>query len=449
MISRKAFKAGAAVLLVALFAQQSMAADIHPSRNVLPNGLTVLVLDQPFLPMVTINILVKAGAVKDPEGRGGLSSMVAQMLDEGTRTRSATQIAQQIEFIGGEMNFGGGEDFSTGTLRVLKKDMHLGFTLISDVLMNPAFPEREVERVRSEVLGELQGEGDQPAILADKAFHTIVFGSHPYGRPANGTPKSVSQILRKHLLEFHRTHYLPSTTVIAVVGDIRNDEALNLIKKHFGAWSTRHSSPDRFPSPPALSQPVVKVIDKNLTQANIILGHIGIERANPDFYAVSVMNYILGGGGFSSRLVNRIRDELGLAYDVDSGFQANVMPGSFTVRLQTRNATAKQAIASVIEEIKRIRTERVSDQELADAKAYLIGSFPLRLDTTVKLSALLTLIELHGLGLSYFEDYPKGIAAVTIDDVLRVAQKYLHSEAVAVVAVARQAEAQISPAVVR
>jgi zinc protease len=449
MISRKTFQAATAVLLVALFAQHGMAADIKPSRNVLPNGLTVLILDQPFLPMVTINILVKAGAVKDPEGRGGVSSMVAQMLDEGTKTRTATQIAQQIEFIGGEMNFGGGEDFSTGTLRVLKKDMHLGFTLISDVLMNPVFPEREVERVRSEVLGELQGEGDQPAILADKAFHTSVFGGHPYARPANGTPKSVSQIGRKHLLEFHRAHYLPNNTVIAVVGDIRDDEALNLIKQHFGAWPKRSSSPDKFPSPPALSEPVVKVIDKNLTQANIVLGHIGIERANPDFYAVSVMNYILGGGGFSSRLVNRIRDELGLAYDVDSGFQANVMPGSFTVRLQTRNATAKQAISSVIEEIKRIRTEQVSEQELADAKAYLIGSFPLRLDTTVKLSALLTLIELHGLGLSYFEDYPKAIAAVTIEDVLRVAQKYLHPEAVAVVAVARQPEAQISPEIVR
>ncbi len=415
----------------------------------MPNGLTVLILDQPFLPMVTINILVKAGAVKDPERLGGVSSMVAEMLDEGTKTRSATGIAQQIEFIGGEMRFSGGADFSTGTLRVLKKDMDLGITLLADALMNPVFPEREVERVRSEVLGELQGEGDQPAILADKAFDALVFGSHPYARPANGTPKSVSQITRKHLLEFHRTHYHPDNTIIAVVGDIRDTEALDLIKKHFGAWAKRNSPPDKVPPPPTLSKPVVKVIDKNLTQANIVVGHIGIERANPDFYAVSVMNYILGGGGFSSRLVNRIRDQLGLAYDVDSGFQANVMPGPFTVRLQTRNVTAKQAIRSVIEEIKRIRTEPISDQELADAKAYLIGSFPLRLDTTVKLSALLALIELHGLGLSYFEDYPKAIAAVTIEDVLRVAQKYLHPEGVVVLAVARQAEAQISPEIVQ
>jgi zinc protease len=413
----------------------------------MPNGLTVLVLDQPFLPLVTVNALVKAGAVNDPDALAGLSSMVAQMLDEGTKTRSATQIAQQIEFIGGEMAFSGAEDFTTGTLRVLQKNVDLGFTLLADVLMNPAFPEKQVERVRSQVLGELQGEKEQPGILADKAFEAMVFEGHPYRRPANGTEKTVSRITRKDLMEFHRVYYRPNNSIIAVVGDIRETEALALIKKHLGMWSRKNPPPNTFSAPVPLTQPKVKLIDKELTQANVILGHVGIERSNPDFYAVSVMNYILGGGGFSSRLVNRIRDELGLAYDVDSGFQAHVMPGPFAVRLQTRNVAATQAIASVLQEIKRIRTEPVGVQELADAKAYLVGSFPLRLDTTVKLAALLTQIELHGLGLTYFEDYPKAIMAVTKEDVLRVAQKYLHPEAYALVVVAKQAEAKISQAI--
>jgi zinc protease len=198
-----------------------------------------------------------------------------------------------------------------------------------------------------------------------------------------------------------------------------------------------------------VQSPALKLIDKDLTQANIVFGHVGLERRNPDFYSVSVMNYILGGGGFSSRLVNRIRDEQGLAYDVDSGFDAMVMPGPFTVRLQTRNASANQAIAGVIEEIKRIRTMPVSDAELADAKAYLIGSFPLRLDTTAKLAALLTLVELYDLGLTYFQDYPKFIMAVTRDDVLRAAQKYLHPEAYVLVVVGKQNEAKIDSEIVR
>jgi len=193
---------------------------------------------------------------------------------------------------------------------------------------------------------------------------------------------------------------------------------------------------------------MLKLIDKDLTQATIVLGHVGIERRNPDFYAVAVMNYILGGGGFSSRLVHRIRDEQGLAYDVDSVFEANVMPGPFAVRVQTRNAAANQALASVLQELKRIRTEPVSDQELADAKAYLIGSFPLRMDTAAKLASLLNLVELHGLGLSYFDDYPKAIASVTKEDVLRVARTYLNPDLYALVIVGKLAEAKIDANVV-
>jgi zinc protease len=432
------------VFLMLLVVNQTWAAEIKPSRTVMPNGLTVLVLDQPFLPIITANVLVKAGAIHDPDALAGLSSLVAQMLDAGTKTRNATQIAEQIEFIGSEMAFSGAQDFTTGTLRVLRKDRDLGFTLFADALMNPVFPEREVERVRTQVLGELQGEREQPGIIAEKAFDALVFEGHPYRRPANGTEKTVSRIARKDLMEFHRAYYRPNNAILAIVGDIRDAEALELVKKYFGAWPPKNPPAQKFSPPASLERPVLKVIDKDLTQANIILGHIGIDRRNPDFYSVSVMNYILGGGGFSSRLVNRIRDELGLAYDVDSAFQANVMPGPFTVRLQTRNAAAKQAIAGVIAEIERIRTEGVTNEELADAKAYLVGSFPLRLDTTVKLAALLTLIELHGLGLSYFEDYPKAIMAVTKEDVHRVARRYLNPEAYALVVVAKQAEANIS-----
>jgi zinc protease len=311
--------------------------------------------------------------------------------------------------------------------------------------VNPVFPQKEVERIRMELLGELQGEKDQPGVIADKAFDALVFAGHPYRRPANGTEQTVRRISRKDLVAFHQAYYRPNNTIIAIVGDLREAEAIDQVRKHFASWNNKPVPIQKFPPPALLQRPALKVIDKDLTQANIIMGHVGINRSNPDFYAVSVMNYILGGGGFSSRLVNRIRDEQGLAYDVDSGFDATVMPGPFTVRLQTRNASANQAIAGVIEEIKRIRTVPVSNEELADAKAYLVGSFPLRLDTTAKLAALLTLIELHNLGLTYFEDYPKAIMAVTREDVLRVAQKYLHPDAYVLVVVGKQNEAKINP----
>jgi zinc protease len=429
--------------LVILLPAPAPAAEIKPMRVVTPNGMTVLVLDLPSLPIVHVNVLVKAGAVFDPDPKAGLANLTAQLLDEGTKTRNSTQIAQEIEFIGGELSSAAGEDFATATVRVLKKDVDLGFTLLADILLNPAFAEKEVARVRSQVLGEIQGQKDEPGIVADKAFDEIVFKGHPYHRPPIGTEETVPRITKKDLVEFHDTHYRPNHTIMAIVGDIREFEALELINKHFGRWAQKEAAASPFPAPAPLPAPVLKLIDKDLTQANIILGHVGIDRKNPDFYAVSVMNYILGGGGFSSRLVNRIRDEQGLAYDVDSGFQANVLPGPFTVRLQTRNSAANQAIAGVLAEMKRIRTDPVADQELADAKAYLIGSFPLRLDTTGKLAALLNLVELHGLGLSYFQDYPKALALVTKDDVLRVAEKYLHPDKYALVIVAKQSEAKI------
>lgn len=421
----------------------SRAADIKPIRVVTENGMVLLIQDQPSLPIVTVNVLIKAGAALDPDAKAGLAYMAAGMLEEGTKTRSATQLAQAIEFLGAEFSAKASNDFATATFRVLKKDVDRGFTLLADLLLNPAFAEKEVSRTRDELLGELQGEKDDPGTVAGKAFDEIIFKGHPYRRPANGDEKTVPKITRKDLAVFHGTYYRPNRAIVAIVGDIRESEALALVKKHFGGWAKKEVTTPPFPSPEPLQKSTLKLIDKDLTQATVSLGHVGIDRRNPDFYAVSVMNYILGGGGFSSRLVNRIRDEQGLAYDVDSGFEAHVMPGRFSVTLQTRNAAANQAIAAALSEIKRIRTEPVSDQELADAKAYLIGSFPLRLDTTGKLAGLLAVVELHGLGLSYFDDYPKAIAAVTKEDILRAAQKYINPDLYALVVVAKQAEAKI------
>lgn len=430
-------------LILCITPALSHAADIKPVRIVTENGLTLLIQDQPSLPIVTVNLLVKAGAVHDPDAKTGLAYMTAGMLEQGTQTRRATQLAQELEFLGAEFSATATRDFTRATLRVLKKDADRGFTLLADLLMNPAFSGKEVSRVRDELLGELQGEKDDPGAMAGKAFDEIIFAGHPYRRPVNGHETTLPTITRKDLVAFHDAYYRPNQTIMAIVGDIREAEARALVTKHLGGWAKKAVPAPPAPAPKPLTQPMLKLIDKDLTQATVVLGHVGIDRRSPDFYAVAVMNYILGGGGFSSRLVQRIREEQGLVYDVDSGFEATVMPGRFSVTLQTRNAAANQAIAAALSEIRRIRAEPVSDQELADAKAYLIGSFPLRLDSASKLAGLLTTVELHGLGLSYFDDYPKAIAAVTKDDVLRVAQTYLNPAVYALVVVAKQAEATI------
>jgi len=416
---------------------------LSPKRLVTDNGMTVIVQEAHSLPVVNVQVIVKAGAVLDPDDKAGLANLTADLLEEGTATRSATQIADAVDFIGAGLSADGGEDYATASLRVLKKDVKTGMDLLSDILVHPSFPEPELQRKRQEIMGEIIAEKDQPGEVADKAFNQIVFGANPYHRPTEGTEETLPAITRADVAQFYDQYYHPNNTIMTIVGDITESEALDLLKTYFGSWARNPIPTVTIPPAVGLEKPVVKLINKDLTQANIILGHLGIDRKNPDYYAVTVMNYILGGGGFSSRLMTNIRDNQGLAYSIDSHFEASAFPGSFTVSLQTRNAAAQLAIDGVLAELRKIRTAPVTDRELEDTKAFLIGSFPLRIDTSAKIAGLLAQIEFYNLGLDYVERYPKLIGSVTKTDVQRVAQKYLDPDHLTLVVVAKQDEAKI------
>lgn len=432
------------VTLVLLAAGPTDAADINPIRFVAPNGLTVLVLEQPALPILQLQALVKAGSAQDPPNKAGLANLTASLLDEGTKTRTSEQIADQIDFVGGNLNTRVSADFTTISIKVLKKDTDLGFELLSDILLHPSFPKKEIRRVRNQILGEIQSEEDEPGLIAAKAFDRLVFAKHPYRWPVNGTKESLAKISRSDIRNFFSKEYLPNHSILTVAGDITLEQVKARVAKHFGDWKRGTPSPRKYRKPAPIRKPVFQLIDKDLTQSTIVLGHLGMKRAHPDYYAVSVMNYILGSGGFSSRLMDSIRDKQGLAYSVYSSFEATLMPGAFKVSLQTRSKVTNRAIESVLAEITAIRDQEVSDQELADAKAYLMGSFPLRLDTIAKLAQVLSLVEFYGLGLGYFTDYPKWIEQVTTQDVLRVAQKYLDPERYVLVVVGNQAKAKVN-----
>ncbi len=436
--------AAVCVLIYLLVGAPARAADIHPVRYVTSNGVTVLILEQPALPIIQVHGLIKAGGAQDPQSKAGLANLVSALLDEGTKTRSAEQIAQAIDFVGGSLSSDVTRDFTTVSLRVLKKDLDLGFDLLADIILNPRFDKKEFTRVRNLILGGIQSEDENPELVAGKAFDRLVFGKHPYQWPVNGTKDSLPNITQSDVKKFYSNEYLPNQTVFAIVGDITVQQVKSHIDKHFSAWRRGQSSPRNYGTPVRIGSPTIKLIDKELTQSTIILGHLGIRRSDPDYYAVSVMNYILGSGGFSSRLMDSIRDKQGLAYGVYSDFDARLMPGPFMVSLQTKTGTTNQAITGVLREIRVIREHEVSDQELADAKSYLIGSFPLRLDTTSKLARVLTLVEFYGLGLEYFTEYPKLMEQVTKADILRVAKQYLHPERYVLVVVGDQAKAKVN-----
>jgi len=421
----------------------SVAAEIIPTKFVTSNGITVLVLEQHFLPIIEIHALIKAGSAQDPPDKAGLANLVASLLDEGTTTRTSKQQAEQIDFIGGALEAKAAEDFTTASARVLKKDVDLGFTLLADMLQHPAFHKQEFERIRTQLLGEMASDNDDPGHIAMKAFNQLVFHGHPYRWPVTGTEETLSKITLADVQSFYGREYSPSQVIVTVVGDITLEQATALVQAHFGAWKKVAVTARNTKKPSPVERRTVQLIEKDLTQSTIVLGHGGLSRAHPDFYSVTVMNYILGAGGFSSRLMDSIRDKQGLAYGIMSHFDARLMPGSFWVNLQTKTETTNQAITGVLAEIKSIRDTPVSDQELAEAKSFLVGSFPLRLDSTAKLAQVLAQVEFYGLGFEYFSDYPKWIERVTKEDVQRVAKQYLDPKRYALVVVGNLAKAKV------
>ena len=430
-------------LVTACWAAPVMSAELRPVRFVLPNGLIVLFLEQHALPIVEAHTLVRVGSAQDPPDKAGLANLVSSLLDEGTTTHTSAQIAEQIEFVGGSIGARATEDYTSATVRILKKDVDLGLSLLADILQRPSFPKHEFERVRSEVIGQVISEKDEPGTVAIKAFNQVVFTGHPYRWPVTGSEETLAKISHQDVLSFHSQHYLPNQAILSIVGDLSPDEAAALVSKYFGVWKRGTASSPKLPKPHSLERAAVKLIDKELTQSSIMIGHVGINRSNPDYYAVSVMNQILGSGGFGSRLMDNIRDKQGLAYGVMSLFDARLVPGPFYISLQTRTEATNQAIAGVLHELRAMREAPVSDQELADAKAYLMGSFALRLDTTSKLAQTLGLVEFHNLGLDYFTHYPQWIERVTKEDVLRVAKQYLDPQRVALIVVGDQGKAKV------
>lgn len=426
-----------------LFAGSAFAAEPLGKRIVLENGMVLLLSEKHSIPMVTINMAIMAGNTAAPPDKPGLASITASLLTQGTARRSAGQISSEIDFIGGSLSTGGGDDFASAGLRVLKKDIRTGMDLLSDVLMYPVFDQKEIDRKVKSTLAEIQRQKEEPGIVADQAFEKSVYGGHPYGRTNDEVAAYLPKMSRQDILDFYKARYRPNDTIIAVVGDVTEKEIVRLLKQYFRDWK-QLDLPPRVPvSPPAIDKIAVRKTDMSITQANIDLGHIGVSRENPDYYAVSVMNYILGGGGFSSRLMDNIRDNKGLAYDVHSAFSAQKETGIFKVSIQTKNESANEVIEETLREIRRMQNEPVSEKELADARAYLTGSFPLRMDTSAKIAGMLTAIEIYNLGLDYPQKYPALINAVTREDIQRVARKYLQPDKSVIVVVANQEKAKL------
>ncbi|RMG73380.1 MAG: insulinase family protein, partial [Nitrospirae bacterium] len=398
-------------------------------REVLPEGLVLLHSGQHHLPVVHIVVLIKASPFDEPSEKAGLANLVAELLVEGTQSRTSEQISEEIDFIGAELDVSATRDYTTLSLAVLKKHLEKGLDILADVLLHPSFSEEEIKRKKELIKGSLKRAEEDPSFVASKEFRKALYGeSHPYGRLVRGSAESLDRITRKDIQDFYNSYYRPDNAIISVVGDIDYQETVKLLSHYLKEWKAGTKSRKMSCSVPQRFERRIITIDRDLKQATIVLGHLAVKRSDPDYYPLQVMNYILGGGGFASRLMTRIREDMGLAYDVYSFITSSKDVGLFQVGVQTKNPSARDVIDVIVEEMKRIQNEPVTDEELSDAKAYLTGSFPRRIDTMGKIANFLVLTEFYGLGLNYDKDYIRLINSVTKKDIQQVARKYLHPE---------------------
>ena len=403
--------------------------DVH--SETLGNGLRVLLVENPTIPAIAINATLLTGARHEPETKAGLAIMASNLLDEGTKTRSSFEIAEAIEATGGHLETDASFERVVAAATVLKQDMDLGLELVADILINPIFPEDYVAKEKSRTLAEIASAKDRPQVVAGWAFNELVYGTHPLHRPAQGYPETIERITRDDLLGFHEQFFSPSNALISIVGDFRISEILSLVERRFGRWTPRKVSTAAIAKPVRQKERREKFIPMAAQQANIYLGHLGIERTNPDFYALQVLDTILGGGaGFTARIPQRLRDELGLAYTTFASITmtAGIDPGRFIAYIGTSPENTKLAVEGLLNEVRRIVADPVSQGELQDAKDFLTGSFVFAFESSAQIARFLIQATVYDLGFDYGERYPSRIKDISADDIGRVAGKYLDSE---------------------
>ncbi|MFP5503223.1 MAG: M16 family metallopeptidase [Candidatus Sericytochromatia bacterium] len=405
-----------------------------PARVTLDNGLTLLVVERHNLPIVSVSAVVRAGEAYVPVGSAGLATLTAELLRRGTQGRSAPEIAEAIDFIGGSIESSAGLDSSSASLSVLKKDLDTGLALFSDVLLRPTFPDAELKRLKEEYRASLTASLDDADDVLRRAFQQQLLPGHPYGRQT--TLSSLNGLTREAVQRFYQTYYRPNNTFMAVVGDITPAEAKARFERAFGGWKAQAVTAPSVPAPGRGGDRRVVFVEMPVNQSFIRLGNVAAARNTPDYFPLAVMNHILGGS-FTSRLNQTLRDQQGLAYGAGSGLGMNLHGGTFFAGLNTKTESTDQAIKGLLGELERLQKERVSAEELAFAKDYLTGSFPLRFETNGDLAREVVNVEFFGLPEDYLATYRERVRAVTAEDIQRVAKQYLATDAYQLVVVGK------------
>jgi zinc protease len=404
----------------------------------LPNGLRVVVILHHEQPAVSMRLLIGSGSASDPAGKLGLARLLASLLDQGTTTMTAKEINDEIDFIGGEVGTGAANDLSFLNMIVMKDSFAHGLRMLSDMAEHPAFAPGEIARQRQQVLSFLRVNLEDPDYLANAVFDRLVYGSHPYGVPDSGTPSTIAAITREDLQQFHDTYFVPNNAILAIVGDVTAEEAFDAASTVFGDWKAHDFPKQTFANPPNSARRVIVVDKPDAVQTEIRVGNIGIPRDHPDYMALNLAIRILGGEGIN-RLHQVLRTERGLTYGAQASLDTLKSSGDIEASTNTRSDATADVLRIIVDEFWRLQRERVSDGELAAAKAYLTGNFPLTIETPDAIALQVLNAVFYGLPLDQLQTFRDRVNRVTADDIERVARYYLKPDAVSVVLVGNAA----------
>ncbi len=406
------------------------------SRFYLDNGLEVLLVQQKEFPLVSVNLCIKSSALLDPKGKEGLANFVSEMLAEGTETRSSTELADELEFIAAQFSTHADWNAIHLNMNTLSRNLETAMELFTDILLHPVFPEQEAERIREEMLTDRMRIVDMPAKLTAEQFVRFLYRSLRYATPLEGTEATLPNILTKDMKTFYRTTFVPQNAALILVGDLSESEAHRITKRFLDTWEAQLGAEEpqlHFKQPEATR---VRLIHKpGSAQSELRMGHLGLERNHPDYYRVTLLNEILGGY-FLSRINMNLREKHGYTYGASSSFSYRKGIGPFHISGAIQIEHTAAAIQEVLNELRYIRTDKVSEKELEHARGQLIGLFPIAFETSDQIANGLSNITTYGLADDYYNTFREYLSEVTREDILRAAQNYLFPERMEIVVTA-------------
>ncbi|HWA14424.1 MAG TPA: pitrilysin family protein [Burkholderiales bacterium] len=429
------------VVLLALAATAADAAlPIQEWRTA--NGARVLFVETRDLPMLDVSVDFPAGFGRDTRDASGTAGLTLRLMQLGARGLDEDRISERYADVGAQPSGRFDADRAGLMLRTLSSgpERTQALDVMARILQEPTFPEAVLEREKSVLLAGLREADTKPETLADREFRRLVFGDHPYGLRSAGEPETVARITRDDLVAFYRRHYVADTAVVSIIGDVSGDEARTIADQLTRGLGKSAGALPGLPPVPPLATAVVARVAHPATQAHILIGQPGIRRKDPDYFPLWLGNYVLGGGGFASRLSEEIRQKRGFAYSTYSYFNPLACEGQFQVGLQTKKEQSEEALALAREVIAAFVEQGPTQQELDNARQNVIGGFPLRIDSNRKILDYLAVIGFYDLPLDYLDQFPAKIEAVTLDQVRDAWKRRMHPDRMATVVVAGTGE---------